>query len=384
MKLQQNMSVQSNRLPSLDLARILAMLMMIAGHTFFSLVNPELIDISEFPWNWWNFLRGVTAPIFLTVSGIVQVFANKREASGKLSPNTLQKRLKTGMNLLFIGYLLMFPVQNLYDIPYAPKSAFHTFLSVNILQLFGITLLFVLLEFVLTRNNKSLFKISLASALFIIILNPLVHRVDWFAILPFGIASYLDISKGSFFAIFPFSAYVFLGVSIGTILQKVEASKRLDFIMQKSLIIAPILLVSGLILSYFDATLFNNTGHLYIAGFGVFVLRLCCVAVMFYITGLITKAFKKYESYFMFFGKKSLYVYVIHLIILYGSAVTPGINTFYGGQLGIFWALFNILIVLAFTLLMTYFINLYTKNSKPVEFLYRFSIAFYLVYVLII
>jgi len=378
------MNTQSNRLPSLDLARILAMLMMIAGHTFFSLVNPQLININEFPWSWWNFLRGVTAPIFLTVSGIVQVFANKRDTQGKLSSSTIEKRLKTGLNLLFIGYILMFPAHNLYNINYIPKSVYHTFLSVNILQLFGLTLLFVLLEFVLTRNNKSLFRISLISALFIIILNPIVHRIDWFSILPYGIASYLDLSRGSFFTIFPFSAYVFLGVSIGTIIQKVEATKRLDFIMKKSLISAPILLTIGLIFSYFDANVFHNTGNLYIAGIGIFVLRLCCVAIMFYITGLLTKKFNQYEEYFIFFGKKSLYVYVTHMIILYGSAITPGLNTFFGGQLSIPLAFLNILIVLTFTLAFTYLINIYKRNSKPVDFLYRFSIAFYLVYVLII
>jgi uncharacterized membrane protein len=378
------MNTQSNRLPSLDLARILAMLMMIAGHTFFSLVNPQLININDFPWSWWNFLRGVTAPIFLTVSGIVQVFANKRDESGKLSGKTIEKRLKTGLNLMFIGYLLMFPAHNLYNINYVPKSIYHTFLSVNILQLFGVTLLFVLLEFILTRNNKSLFKISLISALFIIILNPIVHRIDWFLVLPYGIASYLDPSKGSFFTIFPFSAYVFLGVSIGTILQKVEATKRLDFIMQKSLILAPILLAIGLIFSYFDSNVFHNTGDLYIAGIGIFILRLCCVAIMFYITGLLTKIFNQYEQYFIFFGKKSLYVYVTHMIILYGSAISPGLNTFFGGHLSIPLAFLNILIVLASTLAFTYLINIYKKNSKPVDFLYRFSIAFYLVYVLII
>ncbi|MEN6510432.1 MAG: heparan-alpha-glucosaminide N-acetyltransferase domain-containing protein [Chloroherpetonaceae bacterium] len=379
-----NMNVSSNRLPSLDLARILAMLMMIAGHTFFSLVNPDLIDLNSFPWNWWNFLRGVTAPVFLTVSGIVQVFANKREESGKLSPTTVHKRMKTALSLLFIGYLLMFPAQNLYDIPYISKSIVHTFLSVNILQLFGITLLLVLLEFVLTRSSKSLFRISLATGLLIVILTPIVQRINWFQILPYALASYLDPTKGSFFTIFPFSAYVFLGVSIGTILQRVESTKRLDFIMHKSIIAAPILLVLGMLISFLDFNVFNNSGNLYRAGIGIIILRLCCVVTMFYITGVLTKIFKKYESYFIFFGKKSLFVYVIHMFILYGTALTPGINTFFAFQLSIPWALFNILIVLSSTLILSYLINIYSKINKPVEFLYRGSIAFYLVYVLLI
>ncbi len=104
-----NIKSTSNRVPSLDLARILAMLMMIAGHTFFSLVEPSQINVNSSPWNWWEFLRGATAPIFLTVSGIVQVFANNRDENGKLSTSTIKKRGRMALMLIAIGYLLVFP-----------------------------------------------------------------------------------------------------------------------------------------------------------------------------------------------------------------------------------------------------------------------------------
>ena len=83
----------SDRLPALDLARCVAMLLMIQGHVLFELTAPSYINIHQFPWDIWEFFRGLTAPIFLTVSGAVQVFANKRDENGNLSKNTIHKRI---------------------------------------------------------------------------------------------------------------------------------------------------------------------------------------------------------------------------------------------------------------------------------------------------
>ena len=80
------MSIQpthkGSRLFALDLARLMAMLMMMQGHTLDALVNPQLMDLGTFPWNIWQFMRGLTAPIFLIVSGTVHVFAMKRDEQG--------------------------------------------------------------------------------------------------------------------------------------------------------------------------------------------------------------------------------------------------------------------------------------------------------------
>ena len=90
------MSIQpthkGSRLFALDLARLMAMLMMMQGHTLDALVNPQLMDLGTFPWNIWQFMRGLTAPIFLIVSGTVHVFAMKRDEQGAMSEET-RKRL---------------------------------------------------------------------------------------------------------------------------------------------------------------------------------------------------------------------------------------------------------------------------------------------------
>lgn len=374
----------TNRVPSLDFARIFAMLMMIAGHTFFSLINPYTIDTNSFPWNWWEFARGATAPIFLTVSGIAQVFANKRDQFGKIPSSTVSKRVKTSLMLIAIGYLLMFPADKIYDIPFIPSQYLTGFFAVNILQLIGVTLFLVILLFSLTRNDKQLFVSSLTIGISLVLLTPISQFVNWFEILPYALANYLDYRGGSFFGIFPFSAYVFLGIAFGTILKKVPSEQRIDFIIKKSLIAVPIFFVIGFLIHKFEYPLIKDLFSPYRASLGMIFYRYSIVALVFVFTGIITKKLTEFHHYFTFFGQKALYVYIVHIFILYGTAVTPGLTTFFGETTSIALAMANIPIVIMGTILLTKILHKLVEESKRFSAAYRFSITAYLIYVLFI
>lgn len=375
---------QSNRLPSLDFARIFAMLMMIAGHTFFSLINPDAISTHTFPWNWWEFTRGATAPIFLTVSGVAQVFANKRNEFGKIKSETKHKRIKTALTLLGIGYLFSFPADKIYDIPFIEHQYLQGFLSVNILQLFAVVLLGVLLLFVLTKNDKQLFRSSLTIAILISILTPLTQLVNWFDILPFPIASYLDYRNGSYFGIFPFASFVFYGIAFGVMIKGINPAERLNWIIKRSFYSTPVFLLIGIALYNLEFDLIQQTPIPYKASLGLIFVRYSIVALVFAITGLITKALPRFNSIFTFFGQKALYVYILHIFILYGTVVSPGMMHFFGGTSSIAIAMMNIPIVLAGTMILTYLLQKLIDSSKRFSLAYKFSITAYLIYVLFI
>ncbi len=374
----------TNRVPSLDFARIFAMLMMIAGHTFFSLINPYSVDVNSFPWSWWEFLRGATAPTFLTVSGIAQVFANKRNQFGKIPTDTINKRFKTALMLIGIGYLLMFPADKIYDIPFIPPQYLAGFFAVNILQLIGLTLLFVLLLFILTKTDKQLFIASLFIGLMIVFLTPLSQYINWFEILPYPLANYFDYRGGSYFGIFPFSAYVFLGIAFGTILKKIPNDQRIDFIIKKSLIAVPIFLSLGFFIHKFEYPFIKDLFVPYKASLGMIFYRYAIVAVIFAFTGYLTKKLTDFHYYFTFFGQKALYVYIVHIFILYGTAVTPGLTIFFGETTSIALAMANIPIVIIGTILLTKILHKLIEESKKFSAAYRFSITVYLIYILFV
>ncbi len=377
-------ATQSNRVPSLDLARILAMLMMISGHTFFSLVNPKLVDVSVFPWSWWEFLRGVTAPIFLTVSGIVQVFANKRDAKGNLSEKTITKRYRMGLLLIAIGYILMFPADRIYDIPFLEHKYLEGFFAVNILQLFGLSLLFVLISFILTKSDKILFKVSITIALLITLLSPFSQLINWFSFLPYPVASYFDYRNGSFFGVFPFSAYLFYGLAFGTKLKQIDATKRINYIIKMGFRFIPVSLALGTILLSLELPFLSSGLIPYKVSIGFFFLRFSVVALVLALTGMATIKLPNLHRYFTFFGQKALYVYILHIIVLYGTSLTPGLNTFFGEHSSVAFAYVNIPIVLASTMILTYTVNQLLNSSKRFNLIYKFSITAYLVYLLFI
>ncbi|MBP7094033.1 MAG: DUF1624 domain-containing protein, partial [Candidatus Kapabacteria bacterium] len=96
--------VPDGRLYALDLARFLAMLFMMQGHVLDTLVSPAVIDITQAPWNIWHWIRGLTAPVFLMVSGAVHVFATKRDAHGRVREDVMGKRIRWAITIMGLGY----------------------------------------------------------------------------------------------------------------------------------------------------------------------------------------------------------------------------------------------------------------------------------------
>lgn len=329
---------QSQRLVYLDLMRVVAMVMMIMGHSFFDLVRPSLVNVSVFPWAVWEFLRGLTAPIFLFISGIVQVFANKR-IENKLPKETVFKRIRTAILLIFLAYFLCFPVQKAFHIIFQSRENLLPFFQVNILQIIGLTLLWILLYFSFTRDNRQLGKISLWTGVFIFAFTPLVHLVDWYKILPLSIAPYFSLEKGSYFTIFPFSGFTFFGVAFGTYLERFELHQRANIIIKYGLKLFSILLPIGVAIYVLINSFSLPFYDVFKANTGMSIIRLACVF------GILASLVWFYKNYFYRFdtinkisttlGKNALFVYVVHLVILYGPPWYPGIVTIYHRTLDI-------------------------------------------------
>lgn len=367
---------QSQRLIYLDLMRVIAMVMMILGHSFFDLVQPTMVDVTKFPWNVWDFLRGLTAPIFLVVSGIVQVFANKR-IEGKLPDEIVLRRIRTSLLLIFLAYFLNFPVQKAFHIFFQSKTALIPFFQVNVLQLIGVTLLWILLYFLITKDNRQLGKLSLLTAIVIFILTPFVHLIDWFKYLPLLIAPYLSLEKGSYFTIFPFSGFMFFGVAFGTYLQNFNIKDRANVIIKKGLLVAAILIPSGTIIYVFINLLNLPFYDVFKANPGMAIIRLGCVGL---ILSLVVYLYQKYLKNFrtiqrisLTLGKNALFVYVVHLIILFGLPWYPSFAAIYHKSFTIPQAfVLSVLVVIAsFTLV--FFYENFVSERKNLKSLFKYG-----------
>ncbi len=128
--------------------RVLALFMMIQGHTTYDFLDLEIRDGESAGIKLWTSLRGYTAPFFMMVSGAVFTYLmlSQEKADGS------NPRVKAGINriitLLFWGYMLNFPIYVIGKI--FTEDGLRQFLDVGIgetlLTIFWISLLLFLFK----------------------------------------------------------------------------------------------------------------------------------------------------------------------------------------------------------------------------------------------
>lgn len=307
------------RLYALDAARFVAMLLMVQGHTLDALVLPTELDITRFPWSAWHFLRGLTAPIFLLLSGIVHVFATKRAAHGRIPSALLWRRIRWALTLIGIGYLMMFPAQRIWHLRHVPAEQWSAFFQVHILQLIGVTLLLVLLLFLLTRTERQLGIAGACVAAAIIAVAPFAAGVDWYSLLPEPIAAYLSSARGSFFPVVPFSAYLFLGLPIGVWLKGLSPRQR-ERALQVWLPLIGLGVISlAPLLEFWCRGLVPAQANPYHANPGLILLRSGMALLFIGAMAWVYRWTKAWGHFYALLGRYALFIFVGHLVALYGT-----------------------------------------------------------------
>lgn len=374
--------LSSQRLSGLDLARILAMIMMIQGHVIYALAAPDAVDISIWPWDIWHYVRGLTAPVFLTVSGAVNVFANKRNEKGKLPTKTIFRRSRMALLLMAIGYMLMFPVERIWDIMFVPMESWMLFFQVNILQLFGVSLLMLLLLYITTRKDTTLGIISLIIGLLISLLTPTAHNINWGDFLPPMIAAFFSTNSGSIFPIFPFSAFIFFGAAFGVLLKQVKPENRTIFTIRWALPIGLIIFGGGYLIMNYQGQ--SNIINLTMYDYGLNLIRFGFVLAVLSATSFIYYLLPGLGNIYSLFSKRALFIYVCHLFLLYGTALYNGVARIAPNTLNLNDTLIAVVVIEVISLAMAYFYEYSIRKYPFTKRLYFMILAAYLIYALVI
>src|SRR5687768_9715836 len=96
------------RLAFIDLTRVLAILMMIQGHTLDALLSIDYRATTGF--YVWSFVRGLTSCLFLFLSGFLfTIVTYRRWPLYTADLGAIGSRVRRYMVLLALGYLLHFP-----------------------------------------------------------------------------------------------------------------------------------------------------------------------------------------------------------------------------------------------------------------------------------
>jgi uncharacterized membrane protein len=204
----------AGRVIFIDLARAIAVVLMIAGHTSSALLDAAYRNSEWF--NVWQFQRGLTSALFLLLSGFAFSVATARHWSTHLAPSAaVLKRLRRFGLFVVLGYGLHFPVGHFSDLVMATDEQWRAFFAVDVLQLIGVTFMTIQLMVMAVRSRRAFTVTAFVLAVAVIAAAPAVWRADWSGVLPLSVASYLSSSTGSQFPLFPWAAFVLLGAGIG-------------------------------------------------------------------------------------------------------------------------------------------------------------------------
>lgn len=313
---------KTNRLYFVDAMRAWAILMMLQGHFVDGLLDNAFRDSTSLGYAIWSYFRGITAPVFFTVSGFIFTYLLIKGDARGFDNSRVKKGIKRGLQLILIGYLLRLNFWGLLV-----GEIYDSFYFVDVLHCIGFSILGIISLYLLSTKRKLFFPISLITiTLLLFIFEP--HYIKWtHAYLPEWFANYFTKVNGSVFTIFPWFGYATCGAFLSLIFSKFKDYKYLYPIAISSAILLGVGFLFGssaLFLWLAEKTKVQLFADIFFNNY--LFIRLGDVFIVFAIFMLIRKLFT--HPTLLKIGQSTLSIYVVHYIILYGSFIGLGLYYF--------------------------------------------------------
>jgi acyltransferase len=302
LQLSSSFSLKPPRHPALDAARGFAVVAMVLGHTLHALLSPTA-RASLWIQRYWE-LRGITAPLFLLVSGWVLVAVTDHRPGAARA--AYGRRIQRALLLVFLGYLLRWPGWDTVQAMGWSEALGARLFEFDALQCIGLSLLVGATVLALAPGSRSRAVVLGVLAVGIPLASGTVWRFGPF--LPIELRQALG-SEGSHFPLFPWAGFFFAGALAAQLLRLLRPG------WPQGLALAALGAgVMGMTLQFPQD--WSPTSPWLIAfrvSEGLLVLAaVSCVPVQ------LSRRLAP-------LGRVSLWVYVLHLPVVYGWAGTQGL-----------------------------------------------------------
>ena len=381
------------RLKFIDMARSLAILLMLEGHFTGAALGSEYRDYEYSLFKVWHIVHGLTSPLFFTVTGIIFVYllTAKKDISFKNNIR-VKKGRKRVFQLLFWGYAIQF---NLWvfgkDIYYGTGFHMDWFYAFHVLQSIGIGLAIVILIYGLYKfiniGKIHWYYFFAGVAIFALYAIMKDHIMMDKKLIEAGadpnywpknvhpIIQNMFYGKFSDFSFVRMSGYTIFGGMIGAIIRTYEHRVREWWF-------GMLVIVIGLLMAVFIRDVFIWVDHftewIGLTERGLYewnstsISRLGQVIVLIGILILVDKYFKVKSGLFLKVGQNTFPVYVVHVIILYGGLFGFGLKPHVFDRDLSPWAAITVAITaIAFFILMVAYIEPLEKLYNNVLFALR-------------
>ena len=353
-----------NRVIFLDLLRAFAVLNMVQGHTIDVLLGSQFRDLNNPIFLLWFSNRGLTAPIFMFSAGTTFMYLFRLQKISFGENPRVMRGIKRALLLIGLGYLMRYPTATLFYFKYVTESQWDVFYVVDVLQLIGFGLLYILLlAYIAEKIKVSDYIVFIFGTLAIIFLYPLSEQVVWTNYFHKAIAGYLSSGTHSNFPLFPWLSYLAAGSFLGSYLAKnptVFKSTRFSF----ELLGAG---VGLLLLSYLgnivEVAVFSES-HFWTSSPNLVFFRLGLVITFTSLITFIALKINTIPKVLILLGRNTLLIYVVHLVILYGSPWNLGVVYMLDKALNPYLTIFSALVMIGLMIVMVYAIHRFNMRNK--------------------
>lgn len=341
--------MKTNRIFFIDAVRAFAILMMLQGHFIDALLDPIYRDTSHTAYQVWSYFRGITAPTFFTISGLVFLYLLLRAKDKGDDTSRVKKGLYRGLLLIGIGYMLRI---NIFG--WLTGEFNNQFFVIDVLQCIGLSLIILIVCYVLLRKHIKLLSLTLlALGCLCFVTEPLYRSLEINNI-PIIFANYITKSNGSIFTILPWFGFTAFGGFLATVFFSHVHRNRFRLITVISFFVLGILLINyaswllmqlhfGTGIELFKSVAYYN--YLFIRFGNVLLLFGVFYAAEPYLKGsLIGKI-----------GQKTLSIYVIHFIIIFGSFTGIGLKRFFHASLNPMQAIIGAIVFMVIVCIISFY-----------------------------
>ncbi len=356
--------MSQRRLGYIDQFRGLATLFMIETHVMNALLLGSVLAGAAFKYV--DFVNGLVAPSFLFVAGFSFTLALSRKglAYRRFSPELL-KHLRRLLFIWATGYFLHLPFFSLRKSLYqSPQGSILAFTAVDILQCIAATLFLLHILRVLIKDDRKFNVVLYSLFLLFVLAAPLAGSVDFTSHLPLLVVQYFNRLHGSLFPLFPWASFLVGGTIASQFIMNhsdtADTGRVEKSALKKILFTGGGAAVVGLLFSVLEKSLFTEP-HFADYSPSWFLLRFGLLLLILWGIAVYEERRSSEFSALKLFGRESFFIYVFHLVVVYGSSVKlPSLAEIIGPSLGYAGCL-GIFILLAIAM---YFVALFWNYLK--------------------
>jgi uncharacterized membrane protein len=324
----------------LDWLRGLAVLIMIEAHIVDSWTRLDQRESAFYSFS--VILGGFGAPLFLFLAGVAVALSagSKWRRSGN---QAAASRAVARRGLEIFGLAVLFRLQAMI----VSWGSWRSLLKVDVLNIMGPSIMAAAALWGAVRGNRARLVVLGLATLSIALLTPVVRAVGWLSVLPDPVEGYLRPRPGfTTFAVFPWSAFVFAGSVVGILLDeaRTESSERklnLSLGLAGLALAAASYAASYLPSPYERSDFWTSSPAFFLLRTGVLVATVA-VAYLWCLRAHTISTFSPLEQ----MGRTSLFIYWIHIELIYGLMVRPLHKSMTLGQAWIGILVFSVFMVL--------------------------------------